>query len=42
MRIALREASMLVRRARPFLDWDRSAPAELAAANEIVAGARLE
>jgi methionyl-tRNA formyltransferase len=43
MRIALRDASsMLVRRARFDPNPKKTAPAELAAANEIAAGARLE
>ena len=42
MRIALEGASMLVRRARFDSSPKKVAPAELAAANEIVVGARLE
>jgi methionyl-tRNA formyltransferase len=42
MRITLRDASMLVRRARFDLNPKKSAPAELAAVNEIAVGARLE
>src|SRR5579863_9498364 len=42
MRIALRDASMLVRRARFDPDPKKVAPAELAAANELAVGARLE
>jgi methionyl-tRNA formyltransferase len=42
IRIALRDASMLVRRARFDPNPKKVAPAELAAANEIAAGARLE
>jgi methionyl-tRNA formyltransferase len=42
MRIALRDASILVRRARFDPSPKKVAPAELAAANEIAAGARLE
>jgi methionyl-tRNA formyltransferase len=41
MRIALYDASMLVRRARFDPSPKKVAPAELAAANEIAAGARL-
>jgi methionyl-tRNA formyltransferase len=42
MRIALRDGSMLVRRVRFDPNPKKSAPAELAASNEITAGARLE
>jgi methionyl-tRNA formyltransferase len=42
LRIALRDASMLVRRARFDSNPKKVAPAELAAANEIAIGARLE
>jgi methionyl-tRNA formyltransferase len=42
MRIALHDASMLVRRARFDPNPKKVAPAELAAANEIANGARLE
>jgi methionyl-tRNA formyltransferase len=42
MRVALEGASMLVRKARFDSSPKKVAPAELAAANEIVVGARLE
>jgi len=42
MRIALRDASMLVRRARFDPNPKKVAPAELAAANEIAIGTRFE
>jgi hypothetical protein len=42
MRIALDGASMLVRRARFDSSPQKVAPADLAAANEIAAGATLE
>jgi methionyl-tRNA formyltransferase len=42
MRVALGDATMLVRRARFDSSAKKVAPADLAAANEIIAGARLE